>query len=398
MSARIIRLAASSFVLATAAAAQGVETGPVPVQSISIAFKLDPRLTGGTYGGEQWVSPPTFSSPAQGGSEATIETRVQSVDARGRAASAKPRWVVAEPDMVEVQARGEDVYAITVKRPGESRLEARAGGASLELTVTARRVGEALQVDITKQHGAPTAAESPAQPPASAEPKSLLPDDAAANSYALGLATGRKLKLQFPTLQGDLVTRGVTDALAGNAPLASEEQIRAALARLGAEALSARAKARQELAERNKAAGDAFLATNKAKPGVVTLPSGVQYSVIKAGSGRKPAATDTVVCHYRGRFVDGTEFDSSYSRGKPATFALGRVIPGWKEALALMPTGSQWQIVVPAALAYGARGTGRIGPNATLAFEVELLSIEAKAAASPLPPPIQTSAAQPATP
>jgi FKBP-type peptidyl-prolyl cis-trans isomerase len=136
----------------------------------------------------------------------------------------------------------------------------------------------------------------------------------------------------------------------------------------------------QEAAAKNKTEGEAFLAANKAKDGVVTLPSGLQYKILTAGTGPKPTASDSVVCNYRGTLINGTEFDSSYKRGQSATFGVGQVIKGWTEALQLMPVGSKWQVVIPSSLAYGDRGAGaEIGPNATLIFEVELLSIQEKA-------------------
>ncbi len=125
--------------------------------------------------------------------------------------------------------------------------------------------------------------------------------------------------------------------------------------------------------------GEAFLAANKTKDGVVTTASGLQYKILTAGTGAKPTAADTVVCNYKGTFIDGTEFDSSYKRGKPAEFPVGGVIPGWTEALQLMPVGSKWQLVIPSGLAYGTRGAGgAIGPNQTLVFEVDLISIKGK--------------------
>jgi FKBP-type peptidyl-prolyl cis-trans isomerase FklB len=131
--------------------------------------------------------------------------------------------------------------------------------------------------------------------------------------------------------------------------------------------------------EPNKKAGDAFLAANKTKEGVVTLPSGLQYKILKEGTGPKPTPADSVVCNYRGTLIDGKEFDSSYKRGQPATFPVGQVIKGWTEALQLMPVGSKWQLFVPPDLAYGDRGAGPdIGPGATLIFEVELISIKGK--------------------
>jgi len=130
----------------------------------------------------------------------------------------------------------------------------------------------------------------------------------------------------------------------------------------------------------NKKEGEDFLAANKSKEGVVTLPSGLQYKVLKEGTGPKPSPADSVVCNYRGTLINGTEFDSSYKRGQPATFPVNGVIKGWTEALQLMPVGSKWQLFIPPDLAYGQRGAGAdIGPNATLIFEVELLSIQGKA-------------------
>jgi FKBP-type peptidyl-prolyl cis-trans isomerase FklB len=135
----------------------------------------------------------------------------------------------------------------------------------------------------------------------------------------------------------------------------------------------------QQAGQANKQQGLAFLEANKAKGGVVVLPNGLQYKVLQEGTGPKPAATDQVVCNYRGTLLDGTEFDSSYKRGQPATFPVSGVIKGWTEALQLMPVGSKWQLFIPADLAYGEHGAGaQIGPNATLIFEVELLSIKAK--------------------
>jgi FKBP-type peptidyl-prolyl cis-trans isomerase FklB len=134
-----------------------------------------------------------------------------------------------------------------------------------------------------------------------------------------------------------------------------------------------------EVAKKNRAEGEAFLAENKKKEGVKTLPSGLQYKVIKAGTGKKPKSTDTVTVHYRGALINGAEFDSSFKRGQPATFLVSKVIPGWTEALQLMEVGAKWQLFIPSSLAYGEQGAGSdIGPNATLIFEVELVSIQGK--------------------
>jgi FKBP-type peptidyl-prolyl cis-trans isomerase len=146
----------------------------------------------------------------------------------------------------------------------------------------------------------------------------------------------------------------------------------------------------QALAASNKTEGEAFLASNKTKADVVALPSGLQYKILQPGTGPKPTASDMVVCNYRGTLLNGKEFDSSYKHGEPVTIPVGRVIKGWTEALQLMPVGSKWQLYIPADLAYGERGAGGdIGPNATLVFDVELLSIKApepQPAASPAAP------------
>src|SRR5262249_48515331 len=145
-------------------------------------------------------------------------------------------------------------------------------------------------------------------------------------------------------------------------------------------------------AAEDQKAGEAFLAANKSKPGVVTLPSGLEYKIVKEGTGPKPKATDTVSCNYRGTLVNGTEFDSSYKRNEPAEFPVGRVIKGWTEALQLMPVGSKWELYIPANLAYGEHGPpgSGIGPNETLIFEVELLGIKPST-----PPPDSVPPASP---
>lgn len=177
----------------------------------------------------------------------------------------------------------------------------------------------------------------------------------------------------------DLLMKGLKDSMAGGKMLLTEEEEHAVLTQLTQE-IRAKQEERAKLAAvANKKEGEAFLAENKAKEGVVVLPSGLQYKILTPGTGPKPALSDTVVCNYRGTLINGTEFDSSYKSGKPATFSLGRVIKGWTEALQLMPVGSKWQLFIPPDLAYGERGAGDvIGPGTTLIFEVELLSIQEK--------------------
>src|SRR5580700_2167774 len=170
-----------------------------------------------------------------------------------------------------------------------------------------------------------------------------------------------------------------SDALAAGKTLLTDEEAKASLTALTADLRKKAEEKAQAIGVANKAEGAAFLEENKTKEGVVTLPSGLQYSILKEGTGPKPTAADTVVCNYRGTLINSTEFDSSYKRGQPATFPVGQVIKGWTEALQLMPVGSKWQLFVPSDLAYGQRGaSAEIGPDTTLIFEVELLSIQDK--------------------
>ena len=194
-------------------------------------------------------------------------------------------------------------------------------------------------------------------------------------SYIIGMDIGSNLKKQSIDVDPNILAKGIKDALAGQKPLLSDQEIRETMA-----AHQNEMKAKQEaLAKKNKEEGDAFLAGNKKKEGVKTLPSGLQYKVIKAGKGKKPKPDDSVTTQYRGTLIDGTEFDSSYKRGQPATFKVSGVIPGWTEALQLMEEGAKWQLFIPPNLAYGERGAGGvIGPNATLIFEIELISIQEK--------------------
>jgi FKBP-type peptidyl-prolyl cis-trans isomerase FklB len=195
-------------------------------------------------------------------------------------------------------------------------------------------------------------------------------------SYALGMNLGANFKKQSVPVDPDLLARGLKDSLAGGKTLLTEDQARAVMTEVQTQFRKQQQEKAKQLGEANKKEGAAFLAANKTKDGVVTLPSGLQYKILKPGTGPKPSATDTVTVNYRGTLINGTEFDSSYKRGQPATFTVGGVIKGWTEALQLMPSGSKWQLFIPADLAYGERGAGAdIAPNATLIFEVELMSI-----------------------
>jgi FKBP-type peptidyl-prolyl cis-trans isomerase FklB len=198
-------------------------------------------------------------------------------------------------------------------------------------------------------------------------------------SYSLGMNLGASLHKQAVPVDPAILARGLRDALAGGKTLLTEDEAHATLMEVQNDLRKKQQEKTQLAGDANKKEGEAFLAANKGKEGVVALPDGLQYKILKQGTGPKPTAGDSVVCNYRGMLINGTEFDSSYKRGQPATFPVSGVIKGWTEALPLMPVGSKWQLFIPSDLAYAERGSGPdIGPNATLIFEVELLSIQDK--------------------
>lgn len=195
-------------------------------------------------------------------------------------------------------------------------------------------------------------------------------------SYCLGLETGRNLQRQFNDMDVELLRKGFEDAIANNNPKLNQEEIQSIMQALRNQVETQQRQFYAKLSEQNRQEGETYLENNKAQEGVVTLKSGLQYKVLTAGTGPKPTPADVVSVHYRGSFINGTIFDSSYERGKPQVFPLNRVIPGWSEALQHMHVGDKWQIVVPHYLAYGEAGFGNeIGPNTTLVFEMELLGI-----------------------
>jgi len=204
-----------------------------------------------------------------------------------------------------------------------------------------------------------------------AEDKVVLKDQKDKASYCIGINIGNSLKQQSLDLNPEQVAAGIRDVLSNAKPLLTEQEIQATLMEFQKLVLGQRA----EKAKKNKADGETFLAENKKKKGVETLASGLQYSVITAGKGKKPIATDSVTTHYRGTLIDGTEFDSSYKGGEPVSFPVKGVIPGWTEALQLMSVGSKWKLFIPSDLAYGESGQGPIPPHSTLVFEIELLGI-----------------------
>lgn len=196
-------------------------------------------------------------------------------------------------------------------------------------------------------------------------------------SYSIGFGMGSNLKNQGVDIDADKLSKGIKDALSGAKPMMNQADMDKTMTDLRTKMMAQQQEKMHSLGAKNKAEGEAFLAKNKTAAGVKTLPSGLQYQVIKDGTGKMPKATDKVSVNYRGTLLDGKEFDSSYSRGTPANFPVNGVIPGWTEALQLMKEGAKWKLFIPASLAYGEQGAGGvIGPNAVLLFEVELLKVE----------------------
>jgi FKBP-type peptidyl-prolyl cis-trans isomerase len=217
---------------------------------------------------------------------------------------------------------------------------------------------------------APQAA--PAAPNAAGKPESLL--DRA--SYIIGLNLGKSLKTNDIQANTDLIVKGLRDGLSGGQALLTDEEMQTAMTAFQQQVAQQQEAKQKAVGEKNKTEGEAFLAKNKARKEVKTTASGLQYEVLKEGTGAAPKATDTVTVNYKGTLMDGTTFDSSYDRGEPATFVLNQVIPGWTEGVQLMKVGSKYKFYIPSALGYGDHGAGSvIGPNAPLVFEVELLSI-----------------------
>ena len=206
----------------------------------------------------------------------------------------------------------------------------------------------------------------------------ISPEEALAKqSYALGVTLGNQLRENSVQVDMDSFTRGMREALAGQAGQMGQEEFDATIGEIREDRERKVAARRSELVLKNQMAGQVLLVENRGKNGVVALESGLQYEILKTGEGKIPAYEDTVVCHYRGTLVDGREFDNSYKRGKPTTFQVSRVIKGWSEALQRMPVGSKWRLYIPSDLAYGELGVGtRIEPGMTLIFEVELLAIK----------------------
>jgi FKBP-type peptidyl-prolyl cis-trans isomerase FklB len=212
-----------------------------------------------------------------------------------------------------------------------------------------------------------------------AQEKPVLKNEKEKVSYIIGVNIGTNFKNQAVDVDPDILAQGLKDGISGAKPLLTPQEVQEVMGSFEKEMMAKQEERKKTIGAKNQKEGEEFLAENKKKEGIQTLPSGMQYKVIKAGSGKKPTLTDTVTTHYRGTLIDGKEFDSSYRRGKPATFPVNGVIRGWTEALQLMEEGAKWQLFIPSSLAYGERGAGQmIGPHATLIFEVELISIQEK--------------------
>jgi FKBP-type peptidyl-prolyl cis-trans isomerase FklB len=211
-----------------------------------------------------------------------------------------------------------------------------------------------------------------------AEEKMVLKTEKDRISYSIGMDIGENFKKQSIEINTEAMVRGIADAVSSSKPLMNEKEIQETMGVFQKKMMAKQGEKMKVDGEKNKKEGEAFLEENKKKEGIKTTASGLQYKVIKDDAkGKKPKATDTVLVNYKGTLLDGTEFDSSYKRGQPASFPVNQVIPGWTEAIQLMSVGSKYQLFIPSQIAYGERGAGGlIGPNATLIFEVELLDIK----------------------
>ncbi len=362
------------FLLASGIAQSSQEPAPTAstIKDIQLSYKRDPRQVDPYRGIGAWASGPSYAGAT---AQDTVETMARAVDTKGQPVTASLEWIPSDPEMVTVSPSQGDHVKITVHKTGESRLKITTRGFSKELVVKANSAGKFIVFEITqpapaKPHGAAATEISP-----------TLKSKGEQVSYAVGMRLAKTLQKQSLKVDPDLVKQGINDALSGGQTLMSEEQAHIMLIGLQTElSITESALAKKVLADKNKKDGEEFLAQNNKKDGVVTLPSGLQYRVIKAGDGKKPTAADIAVCHYRATLLDGTEFDNSYKKRRvaPVNFPVKSVIKGWQEALQLMPAGSKWELFVPSDLAYGQRGVPRlnIGPNATLIFEVELLSVK----------------------
>jgi FKBP-type peptidyl-prolyl cis-trans isomerase len=354
---------------------QGTPSAATTIGDIRLSYQRDPRLVDPYRGLGPWVTGPSYAGAA---AQDSVETEAKVVDAKGSPVEVTPEWIASDPGMVTVTPSRGDRVRISVHRTGESHLTLNAGAFSKELTIRAKYEGAFMVFEIVPSAPATSGTDAAEMNPALTGTREQV-------SYAVGMDLARTLKKQSVEVDPDLVRQGFMDVLSGGPTMMSENQARVALIGVVAEInLTDAGLERKQLAERNRKEGEDFLAKNRTVDGVVTLPSGLQYRVIDPGKGRKPTLDDVAVCHYRGMFLDGSEFDNSRNKKtpRPIAFPVKGVIKGWQEALQLMPVGAKWQLYVPPHLAYGDRGATRshIGPDTTLMFEVELVSVEAPGA------------------
>ena len=251
-------------------------------------------------------------------------------------------------------------------------------------SLSACLVGGASQTKPSAASAGPAAAASPAPATQTAAGTNVFSDELSRRSYAIGMMFGSRWKQQEVEVDYSWLLRGLKDGQTGGPTLMTDQEMGGALGQIQRDINAKQEKKRQEIADKNKLDGEVFLSENKNKPGVVTLPDGLQYKVITNGSGATPVKNDIVTVNYRGTFIDGKEFESSAKAGHPVQFAVDGVIYGWAEALTQMKVGSKWQLFMPPELAYGERGRPNIPPNSALIFEMELVSIEHRPPPEPL--------------
>jgi FKBP-type peptidyl-prolyl cis-trans isomerase len=368
----VVSLLAAVVLAAACRKTKPYETPSAAISDIQLSYKRDPRLADPYRGLGPWVAGPGYTGAA---AQETVETKARAVDAKGTALEATPEWIPSDPAMVTVSPSRGNQVTIGVHRPGESQLLVSIGRFSKELIVRAKYEGNFMVFEISPSASMNlSGAQAAEMNPALKGPREQV-------SYAVGMDLAKTLKKQDVDIDPDLLKQGFLDVFSGNPTMMSENQARATLTGVVTEInLTDAGLERKQLAERNRRDGERFLAENRTADGVVTLASGLQYKIIDPGNGKKPSLEEVAVCHYRGMFLDGSEFDNSRNRktNGPVSFPVKGVIKGWQEALQLMAAGAKWRLFVPPNLAYGERGAPRskIGPNMTLMFEVELLSVE----------------------
>jgi FKBP-type peptidyl-prolyl cis-trans isomerase FklB len=338
--------------VAAAPAAPASGTGaPVPVSPPAPPPMVANPVVGATGATSGAVTSTSNAVAAPAPANGVITPTTPAADKRTAVAKAP---VAATPSMETVSASNPtSVAATTTVSPGADK---RTAAAKMPVAVT------------------------PGMETVSATSPKTISDEKDKISYAIGVDMGVNLKAQNIVVNPEMLTSGLKDGLAGGRTLVSQQEIANTLATLQKQIIAKREADYKAQADQNKRSGEAFLQLNKSKPGVVALPSGLQYRIVTQGNGIQPTDKDTVTVNYVGTLLNGQEFDSSYRRGKPVTFPVAEMIPGWAEALRLMKAGSTWDVYVPATLAYGERGLpgGPIGPNQTLAFKINLISVAKK--------------------